>query len=550
MMVPGYDDLVEVGRGGNAIVYRARQLAFDRVVALKVLARVDLDEQALHRFERECKAAGALSWHPHIVAVYDAATTEAGMPYLSMEYLEGGALSGLIEDRGRLGWEEVAVIGVQLAGALETAHQSGTLHRDVKPENVLIGHYGEVKLTDFGIAALEHGAGTITAAGVVTATIAHAAPEVLAGQRATAASDVYSLGSTLFTLLARKPAFVEPTDEVFTAAILRVTNDPVPDLRAYGVPETMARLVERAMAKDPSERPESAAELGRALQEAQRDAGLSITDMRLRPVPGEAAASPPEPALALLDPGETVNVGPPQPPRTPPAETDSGAPPPAPPRSSRWRVVVAGALVALAAGVAVWATASGGDDGASGRSGSATTTAARASTTVAPVATVPAPPGVELLSPIDVIASGTAPPGVDSSGNPVRYDPELVSDGNTETAWRVPGPGVGDRIVLRFAEPVHVGVVDILPGYAKIDPGDGTDRYFQNRRVLTARFHFDDGSTVPAAFVDDRSIQRTPVGGTVTTTLEIEIVETTVDPERDFTAISEIQVFGEPVAGG
>jgi hypothetical protein len=303
-VVPGYADLVEVGRGGFARVYRARQLSLDSVVALKVLGSIDLDGVAGRRFVSECQALGQLRWHPFIVVVHDAGVTSDGTPYIAMEHLEGGSLADRLDEDGPLPWPEVATIGVQLAGALEAAHRADPpiLHRDIKPENVLVGRFGEAKLSDFGIAAIAGSNRTST--GLVTGTLAHVAPELLAGARASFASDIYSLGSTLFMLLVGQPAFVEATDEAVLPILSRVISLPVPDLRPLGIPDELATLVEQAMAKQPDQRPASAAALGLRLAELQRAHGHAVTDMRLpdpttlearaRVVPSAAGAAIPE----------------------------------------------------------------------------------------------------------------------------------------------------------------------------------------------------------------------------------------------------------------
>src|SRR5262245_18747366 len=131
--IPGYDDPVEIGRGGFAVVYRARQDRLQRSVAVKVLTRAATGPAALERFERECAAVGALSGHPNVVAVHDAGTTADGRPYLAMELLAGGTLAQRFE-AGPLPVDDVLAIGAQLADALAVAHAAGVLHRDVKPE--------------------------------------------------------------------------------------------------------------------------------------------------------------------------------------------------------------------------------------------------------------------------------------------------------------------------------------------------------------------------------------------------------------------------------
>ncbi|HEV7720199.1 MAG TPA: serine/threonine-protein kinase [Iamia sp.] len=249
--IPGYDDLVEIGRGGFAVVYRARQIRLQRLVAVKVLMGTATGAVALERFERECGAVGALSGHPNVVAVHDAGTTADGRPYLAMELLAGGTLAQRL-DAGSLPVDDVLAIGAGLADALAAAHDLGVLHRDVKPENVLLGDDGTPKLADFGIAMVADTHQTAT--GVVLGTVLHSAPEVLTGARATQTSDVYSLASTMDALLRGRAAFAGAPGEGPIPVMYRSVHEPAPDLRPLGVPAEVATLVEAGMAKDPAAR--------------------------------------------------------------------------------------------------------------------------------------------------------------------------------------------------------------------------------------------------------------------------------------------------------
>jgi serine/threonine protein kinase len=304
--IPGYTDAVEIGRGGFGVVYRARQPDFERTVAIKVLLTGRLDEQSRQRFDRERRIMGKLSDHPNIVSVFGFGFTSGGQPYLAMAYMAKGSLADRLDRDGPIGWQEVAQLGVKLSGALEAAHQAKVLHRDIKPENVLVSAYGEVTLADFGIARVEGGVETV--GGVVTASVAHAAPEVLSGHRPTTASDVYGLGSTLLNLILGRPAFLREDDESILPMMARIGSDPVPDLRSRGVPDAICRALERTMAKDPDQRPASAARLGRELQHALDRAGRDnprqtiLAAPRVPSVP-KGAHQPPPPEVAKR-PGE------------------------------------------------------------------------------------------------------------------------------------------------------------------------------------------------------------------------------------------------------
>jgi len=273
--VPGCESPAEIGRGGFGVVYRAWQPAFSRTVAVKILAADRLDDNARARFEREVRAMGRLSGHPHIVTVHQAGHTEAGNPYILMAYEEGGSLAAR---SGAAAWPEVVAGGVAIAGALESAHRAGVLHRDVKPENILISAYGELKLADFGLARPLRPAAPREQRSV-TASLLHAAPEVLRGEPASVASDVYALGSTLYWWLAGAAAFAPAPGEPVADLLARIAASPVPDLRPRGVPEAVCAVLERAMAKDPAARPATAAGFAEQLQQAQRSGGSPMTPL-------------------------------------------------------------------------------------------------------------------------------------------------------------------------------------------------------------------------------------------------------------------------------
>ncbi|MBI2710716.1 MAG: serine/threonine protein kinase [Actinobacteria bacterium] len=283
--VPGVVDLEPIGRGGFGVVYRGHQPDLGREVAVKVISSPGTPEASLQRWRREVTAMGRLSNHPNIVAVFAGGVTDDGSPYLVMPYVPGGSLRDRLAESGPLPAREVATLGVKLAGALATAHAAGVLHRDVKPDNVLMSPYGEPQLTDFGIARLLDT--TTTATGTVHATIPYAPPEVLAGQPATEAADIYGLGATLYACLAGAPPFPTGKEDTLVALVGRIATQPAPDLRERGVPDALASVIDRALAKTPQQRIATAYELRRRLTEV-RDL-LPAGDRGAR---GQAATAP------------------------------------------------------------------------------------------------------------------------------------------------------------------------------------------------------------------------------------------------------------------
>lgn len=244
-----------IGRGAMGEVRRGRDVRLGRDVAVKYL-RADLaaDRSVRSRFEDEARAAARLS-HPAIVTVFDSGEWE-GVPYLVMECLSGRTLADELAG-GPLPADRVLAIGVDVAGALATAHALGVIHRDVKPGNILLTGTGGVKLADFGIAksteTLDH-----TVTGTIVGTPAYLAPERLAGEPATAQSDLYSLGVVLYEALTGERPFRGDTPVALAHAIHTTTPTGVRE-RLPGIAPALATAIDAAMAKDPKHRPSSAA---------------------------------------------------------------------------------------------------------------------------------------------------------------------------------------------------------------------------------------------------------------------------------------------------
>ena len=290
--IAGLGPAVRIGSGGFADVYRAQQTNLRREVAVKVLRAPANEDQARMRFERECHAVGAVSGHPNIVGVHEGGFTADGRAYLVMEYFPGGSLLDRIERDGPMSAAEVTNIGLKIGQALGVAHDAGVLHRDVKPANILVSAYGEPALADFGIARVEGGQQTAT--GLVTASLAHASPEVLQGGPPSAASDLYSLGSTLFELFTGRAPHFRPDEESVWALMNRVISDPVPDPVAEGMPQPLASTVARATRSQPDQRHPSAAVFVAELSGESSPSAAPIT----RPAADAAPVTLPNPQVA------------------------------------------------------------------------------------------------------------------------------------------------------------------------------------------------------------------------------------------------------------
>jgi serine/threonine-protein kinase PknK len=272
----GFEDAVEIGRGGFGVVYRCNQIELDRLVAVKILT-IDLDENR-PRFEREQRAMAKLTGHPNIVAVLQVGETYDGYPYLVMPFYRNDSLQTQIERLGQLPVDDTLHAGIKISGALESAHRLQIVHRDIKPANVMLTDYGEPALTDFGIA---HMSGAFkTESGVFTGSPAFTAPELVQGESPDRASDVYGLGATLYCALTGHPPFERRSGESVVAQLVRITIEPVPDLTDRGIPANVAAVIRPTLATDPQDRP-SAEEFGEALQHLQTDLGLAVDAMAL-----------------------------------------------------------------------------------------------------------------------------------------------------------------------------------------------------------------------------------------------------------------------------
>jgi eukaryotic-like serine/threonine-protein kinase len=258
----------ELGHGGMATVYLARDQELERPVALKILAAHLAGEPGFYeRFVREARMAARLS-HPNIVQVFDAGE-EDQRPFIVMEYVPGRTLAEETRQRGKLDAARVVDLALQICGGLELAHASGLVHRDIKPQNLVLREDGVVKIADFGIARAAE-ATKLTQIGSVLGTAAYLAPEQATGEPVTAAADIYSLGVVLYELLSgRTPYEFNSLAEL----VLKQREEPIAGLREVepSVPERLEAVIMRCLARNPDYRPRSAAELARDLAAASPD---------------------------------------------------------------------------------------------------------------------------------------------------------------------------------------------------------------------------------------------------------------------------------------
>jgi serine/threonine-protein kinase len=265
-----YDILEMLGSGGMGVVYRAFDREVGEAVAIKALRPDlgDIDATLLERFKQELRLARRIT-HRNVVRTYDLGEVD-GTYYITMELVRGTTVASLIREAGRLDVPATLTIGKQVCRALEVAHEEGVIHRDVKPQNLLVDHSGFLKVMDFGIARLaahqaEPGRG-LTAAGVVVGTPQYMAPEQLFGEPVDGRADLYSTGAVLFECATGRPVFEAPS---LVALLARHLDDAPPDPRQLNadIPETLAGVILRALARKPQDRWSTASHFLHALEQ-------------------------------------------------------------------------------------------------------------------------------------------------------------------------------------------------------------------------------------------------------------------------------------------
>lgn len=279
-----YEVYQHIGQGGMADVFLATDTILNRRVAIKILrSELSTDAVAVLRFEREAQAATALS-HPNIVEIYDVGEYK-GHHFIVMEYCPGKTLKQMIKERGPLLKEEAVDIIRQLVSATAEAHRRGIIHRDIKPQNVMVKADGSVKMLDFGIA-LAKGSMQLTQANNVMGSVHYLAPELAHGKAATPRSDIYALGIVLFEMLTGDVPF--KAESAVQVALMQMRNE-FPDMRSINptIPQALINIVSRATAKDPDMRYRSCEAMGRDLETCLYPERENETPLQLQVTPAK-----------------------------------------------------------------------------------------------------------------------------------------------------------------------------------------------------------------------------------------------------------------------
>ena len=255
-----YEILEEVGNGGMATVYKAKDHVLNRYVAVKVLKdEYTTDSDFIKRFNTEAQSAASLS-HANIVSIYDVGHEEENnLYYIVMELVKGKTLKEIIKKDGTLSWKWAVNIAIQIASALEVAHKNGIIHRDIKPHNIIITEDGVAKVTDFGIAKAVSNS-TMTAFGTTIGSVHYFSPEQAKGGITDAKSDLYSLGVVMYEMLTGKVPF--DADTPVSIALKHMQEEAIEPIEINPeIPTAVNQIVIKAMKKDPIERYQSATEM-------------------------------------------------------------------------------------------------------------------------------------------------------------------------------------------------------------------------------------------------------------------------------------------------
>ncbi|WP_405862913.1 serine/threonine protein kinase [Streptomyces sp. NBC_01515] len=458
-----------LGRGGMGVVWRATDQLLGRQVAVKEIAQDDSlsEEEARQQRDRTLREARAVAQlrHPHIIVVHDVVEQDE-RPYIVMELIDGGSLAERISGRGPVDAAEAARIGIALLGALRTAHAAGVLHRDIKPANVLLQTAADeadserVVLTDFGIAQVA-GATTLTESGAFVGSPEYTAPERMSGVRTGPASDLWSLGALLCTVLSGESPFRRDSLGGILHAVV------IDEIRPPEQARPLLPVVRGLLERDPERRLEAAEaeRMLRAFLDTGRTPSAASSSRTAHPTPGYTPTQRDVPRRQLSTPASPPAPAPSVP--VPPAPAPSATAEQQSPRRSTRGVLVTALLVAAMAGAGVSAAAllMRGDDGGGGAGGALPVTSAPLTSTSAGTP-----------SPSPTPSAGTETPNTPTapSGYRIAHDPDGFSLAVPEDFVRVPqgerifymSPGETFRLGIKMSDPEQGGPLAVMKSAA------------------------------------------------------------------------------------
>ena len=298
-----YEIIATLGRGSMGVVYRAQDPLIERAVAIKTVACAGLSDKDAEEFEqrffREAKSAGRLN-HPNIVTIHDVGRSDE-LAYIAMEFLSGRSLRDILDSGIPLSCTRIIEIVAAVADGLAFAHAQGVVHRDIKPANIMVQDTGIVKITDFGIAQLP--GGSLTMAGAVLGSPKYMSPEQVAGQKADGRADIFSLGTVLYEMLTGQPPFLGDNMHATMYQVVHM-NPPAPSSCSPDLPRGFDPIVAKAMAKDPADRYQSAAEMAADLRK--------LADSTAATLPAGSASAISAPPKQSAAPTSTQTIPPAQ----------------------------------------------------------------------------------------------------------------------------------------------------------------------------------------------------------------------------------------------
>jgi|GEM_PF-1516151 len=512
----------KLGAGGMGAVYRVTRLMIGDEVAVKILHSEQSDPNAAARFRREAQAAARLK-HANAVTIHDFGVTDDGLQYLVMELVEGESLRRIIKQRGPLTVSAAVEILNQVCSALDEAHRHNIIHRDIKPDNIIVNVVDDrlkAKVLDFGIAKLRDDmASNLTQTGSILGTPHYMSPEQCLGEELDCRSDIYSVGIVLYEMLTGLVPFNSPTSAA--VVVQQVTQAP-PPLRSLNaaISPSVETAVLHALEKHRDARPQTAGSLA-----AEFSTAANKSNPAHRPPTSEANERGQGPTWGNADPASLSTMVSDRASQQRLARSSLVGPASAgseinnkPKTKIVWLVLVAGVCLLGLGGLLGWALLRSSTPPTTNQPGQANANAGTGDLRAAPVR---------------ITASAS------SIRNPIsiaNYQAGNALDGKLNTAWveGVEGPGIGEWLRLDFDREVSIHSVTIAPGYFK-----SPAIWFENNRVAAASIQFSDGTVRRFSFPDRMETQTLSFGSVKTTWMKIVLEEVYFGRDPD-TAISEV----------